>query len=230
MLSKNKERKLVALYPFTDDEVIAKQLGVGLWVIRKKAEELGLEKEDADEWTRVEIDYLVRNYKHFSNEVLSEEIGKSKMEVEHFAFRMGLSKNPDFFSNIIVTDEEKELVKEWGDEYSKQENGSSRGNFILGKILEIVFPMSQIVSEHPIGGLRLDFYIPRMELGFEFDGVQHKEHNSFFYETKADFHKAQNRDYQKSDMCQQMGIAIVRFGHDESLSVSLVRAKINEVL
>lgn len=229
LLSKNKERKLVELYPHTDDAMIAKILGVGVWLVRKKAEELGLVKEEADDWCDSDIDYLSVNYSKHSNDNLCERLCRSKMEIDHCAFRLGLSKNPDFFSNIVVTSEDKAIVKQWSDEYSRKENGSSRGNFLLGKILAEIFPLSQIQPEYSIGNLRLDFYIQRQLLGFEFDGIQHKEFNSFFYDSKADFIRAQNRDYDKSYMCEQMGIAIVRFSHDEDLSISLVRAKINEV-
>ncbi len=230
MLSKNKERKLVELYPHTDDADIAKILGTSLWVVRKKAEEMGLEKERAAEWSRVQVEYLVRNYKNFSNAVLSEELGKSKLEIEHFAFRMGLSKNPVFFVNIVNTPEETELIKQWNAEYNKQDFGYSRGNYVLGKILEHLFPYSTVTPEYPIGNLRLDFYIHRVSLGFEFDGIQHREFNNHFYETKADFIKAQNRDYRKSELCESMGIAIVRIADNEKLSFGLVKKKIEEAI
>jgi very-short-patch-repair endonuclease len=228
--SKKKERQLVELYPTTDDHDIARLLKLSVGFVRKKAEELGLEKEEPNDWTPHEIKLLMQLYSSTPNERISEIIGRSKMEIDHFAFRMGLSKSKDFFSNIAITSEEKELLKQWNDEYSNAEHGNSRGNFVLGKILEHMFPLSQIHPEYPIGGLRLDFYLPMLSLGFEFDGIQHKEYNSFFYKTKADFHRAQNRDYDKSELCESLGIAIVRFDHDEVLSISLVRAKIDEVL
>ncbi|RPK20038.1 hypothetical protein [Paenibacillus xylanexedens] len=230
MLSKNKERKLVELYPHTDDADIAKILGVSLWMVKKVAEGLGLEKESVREWTRREIDYLTAHYATTANAELARAFDRSKMEIEHFAFRMGLSKSKGFFVNIVNTPEEMELVKQWNDEYNKQDFGYSRGNHVLGKILEHLFPYSNVTSEYPIGNLRLDFYIQRVSLGFEFDGIQHREFNNHFYETKADFAKAQVRDYRKSELCESMGIAIVRFDDTEKLSFGLVKRKIEEAM
>jgi hypothetical protein len=229
MLSKNKERKLIELYGHTDDATIAKILGVPLYVVRKKAYDLGLEKEKDSNWTKDQIDTLVKWYPEHSNDYIAYGLMKTKFEIEHFAFRLGLSKSPNYFSNIIITSKERELVKQWNDEYTSADNGYSRGNYVLGKILAHEFPRTQITSEYPIGDLRLDFCIPRLFLGFEFDGVQHYEYNSFFYKTKADFLRAKSRDYAKSEMCENLGIAIVRFTHKEDLSISLLKAKLQEV-
>jgi very-short-patch-repair endonuclease len=228
--SKNKERKLVELYPTTDDHEIARILKLSVGFVRKKAEELELEKEDIDEWTPQEMKLLIEMYPNSSNESISEIVGRSKMEVDHYAFRMGLSKSKEYFSNIISTPHEEALAKHWNDEYSQKDHGNSRGNYILGNVLRHIFPLCQIHPEYPLGGLRLDFYMPTLSLGFEFDGIQHQEYNSFFYKTKDDFHKAQSRDYDKSEMAEALGIAIVRFSHDEQLSIALVRAKISEVV
>lgn len=228
--SKNKERKLAELYPTTDDYEIARILKLSVGFVRKKAEELGLEKEDLDEWTNQEMKLLVQLYPTTPNERISEIVGRSKMEVDHFAFRMGLSKSKEYFANISITERDKELVDGWNAEYDHKIHGNSRGNFVLEHILHHMFPSSVIQPEYTIGGLRLDFHLPTLSLGFEFDGVQHKEFNAFFYASKEDFQRAQGRDYSKSEMCESLGIAIVRFAHDEKLSIALVKAKINEVV
>ena len=230
MLSKNKERKLIEMYPLIDNVTIAKMLGTSIWVIKKKAEELGLKKEAVEEWIDQDIDYLMENYSSKHNQDLSVFLGRTKMEIDHFAFRMGLSKNKDFFSGVTISEEEKVTLKEWSSQYNRAEHGSSRGNFILGKILEVIFPMSQVYPEHPIGNLRLDLYVPRMCVGFEFQGVQHTEYNNFHYKTKADFFRAQVRDYKKSETCELLGIPVVYVSHDEELSISLIRAKLEQVM
>jgi hypothetical protein len=228
-LSKNKERKLVELYPNTDDIDIAKILGISIWLIKNKASELSLEKNlKSNAWSEEEISHIIQYYSHCGNSRLSEELGKSKMEIEHYAFRLGLSKDADFYSFLSISPEEKKLVDNWSNEYSK-ELGSSRGNFVLERILYYIFPFSQIKPEYPVGSLRLDFYLPTLGLGFEFQGIQHKEHNHHFYESERDFLKAQERDYKKSELCEQMNIPIVYLYHDEKLSIPLVKAKIDDL-
>lgn len=218
------------LYGSVDDAKLSKILGVGISFLQKKAEELELEKEEIEEWSDKDMELVVKLYSSTPNERLSELLGRSKMEIDHFAFRLGLEKNDEFFVNIFNTETELDLIDQWNEEYNKKEHGNSRGNFLLDKVLTYLFPRSQLLSEYPIGGLRLDFYLPSLAIGFEFDGIQHKEFNSFFYKTKADFVRAQNRDYSKSEMAEVLGIAVVRFSYNEELNIGLVRAKIAEVV
>jgi hypothetical protein len=228
--SKKKERQLESLYPNTDDIDVAKVLGLSVAFVRKKAKELGLEKQEVDQWTSADMKILEGLYPSKHNDQLSVIFGKSKMEIEHFAFRMGLSKNKDFFSNILITEEEKALLKEWEDAYSSKKMGNSKGNYMLKKILKHMFSLSKIHTEHPVGGLRLDLFLPSLNLAFEYQGIQHTEYNNFHYSSKADFHRAQARDYKKSEIAEAMGISIVYVYHYEKLSIALVNAKIDEIL
>lgn len=230
MISKNKERKLVDLYPHTEDSDIAKILGVSLWVVRATAENLGLEKERSNAWSDSEIGLLAANYTKLTNAELAASLGRTKMEIEHFAFRLGLVRDSEFYLPLSETEEERALVEEWNEEYNRKDFGYSRGNYVLGKILQHLFPHSIITAEYAIGKLRLDFFIQRVQIGFEFDGIQHREFNKFFYDTKADFLRAQVRDFKKSELCENMGIGVVRFSDKEKLSFGLVRRKIEEVV
>jgi hypothetical protein len=229
-LSKNKERELIKLYPKTEDADIAKIMGVSLWIIRKVADELGLKKAVSTEWDIFDITILDEKYPTTSNERLSSILNRSKMEIEHFAFRFGIEKDGNYFSDLITTDIEKAFVDKHNDLYTKKELGSSRGNYVLGQILDYLFPLHSRIPEYPIGNLRLDWYIPRLSIGLEYDGIQHKEYSQFFHGSEREFSKAQERDYEKSKLCEKMGIAIARFSHNEKLSIPLVRAKISEVI
>lgn len=229
-LSKKKERQLTKMYPSTDDKDIARILGVSEWMVRKVAAEKQLEKEDETQWYKTHVDRLIHMYPDMPNAIIAVELLKTKLEVEHQAFRLGLKKNESYFANIDSNDEERDLVKEWNDGYDSKKHGSSKGNYLLGLILDHMYPRYSIVPEQPIANLRIDWFIKELKIGFEFQGKQHVEFNRFHFETKHDFIRAQNRDYDKSYMCERMGIAIVYFYHDEDLSIDLVRAKIREVL
>jgi hypothetical protein len=206
-------------------------MGIPLWLIEKKAKELGLEKDSLGAYyvTRMQAKILEENYATRSNEELADALGISKSQVEHESFRLGLRKSKEFWSNIIITTEEQRLLKEWNDEYDHKLDGKSRGNFVLGKILAHLFPTYTLQPERPIGGLYIDWFIPDMKMGFEVQGSQHTEYNNFHFETKNDFKRAQSRDYDKSYLCEKSGISLVYLYHDEDLTISLVKEKINEV-
>jgi hypothetical protein len=229
-LSKKKERQLEKMYPNTDDKDIARILGISEWLVRKKAAELELEKETSEGLSATQIDFLVNHYSFHDNAVVAERLGISKAEVEHQAFRMGLQKNENFFRNILITYEEEQLVKQWNNEYTKAEHGSSKGNYVLGKILHHIYPNYTLTPELPMGGLFIDWFIKELKIGFEVQGSQHEEFNNFHYETKYDFIKAQSRDYDKSFMCEKSGIGIVYLYHDEKLSIPLIKAKVAEII
>jgi hypothetical protein len=229
-MSKKKERQLIQLYSNTDDTDIARILSVPKYLVRMKAEELGLQKEDEISWSPIDVFCLSENYRAISNEELSRLLQRPKAEIEHYAYRMGMRKNDSFWSNISITSEERELLSKWNNKYNSKKHGSSRGNFVLGKILIYLFPRYTLIPEYPIGGLRVDWVIKDLQIGLEFNGVQHSEYNTFFFETKADFERAKLRDYDKSYLCEKAGIGLVTFYHDEELSMALVKAKINEII
>jgi hypothetical protein len=239
-LSKKKERELIRLYPTTDESDIARILSISIWIVRKTAADLSLEKTDPTDWTQIDYFLLSENFRSMSNEELSKALKRPKAVIDHHAFRMGMRKSDAFWSNISITKEEKELLDQWNEEYDNKKYNAdmenygnvfnSRGNYVLGKILRHIFPMHTLIPEYPIGGLRIDWVIKGLQLGFEYDGIQHSEFNPFFHETKADFERAKIRDYDKSYMCEKIGLGLVRVYHNEDLTISLVKAKINEVL
>ncbi|MNS85087.1 hypothetical protein D3C72_1189400 [compost metagenome] len=230
LISKKKEKELIRLYPKMEDQDIAKILGVSEWVVRKKANDLGLVKEpDQGQISKEITDWLIDFYPSYRNDDISKMFSMSKSEIEHAAFRLGLRKNKDYFGTIQVTDEERILIKQWNDEYEFSSSANSRGNYVLGKILNYLFPMCSLYPEHPIGQLRIDWYVKERMIGFEFQGVQHEQFNAFHFETKYDFIKAQNRDFEKSYLCESVGISLVHIYHDENLSISLIKEKIADI-
>lgn len=228
--SKKKERMLKNMYGIIEDDKLKRILGMSNWLFENKIKELGLVKETVVEIDSVNIFLLIKDYKEMPNALLSNKLGIPKMIVEHNAFRLGLRKKDSYWANIFITAAESDMIEQWNTEYDHTIHGGSRGNYVLGKALKQMFPMHNIQPEYPIGGLRLDYYMSDMKIGFEYQGIQHEQFNNFHFATKDDFRKAQNRDYEKSSMCEAMGIPIVYIYHDESLTMSLLMAKISEVL
>lgn len=242
MWSKNKLRRLIKHYPYTDDAELARELKMSKAMVIAKAQELGLEKEEIVEqdlgeaklqeiepkWKSTELDLLTVYYSTNPNSALAKELGKTKFEIEHMAYRMGLKK-ADGYYNVTNSYAEDMVVKVLDDRYHIG-LAPSRGHYILGEILRTIYPNYHVIGEEPIEGLRIDWYMPQLKLAFEFHGKQHEVFNDFHYKNKFEFWRAQERDYEKSELCELEGIGLVRFYYNEKLSFGLVRAKIDDVL
>ncbi len=99
---------------------------------------------------------------------------------------------------------------------------SSAGEDQLFVLLKEYFPGKKIIKEYPLlNKLRVDFYIPDINAAFEYDGEQHDKYNSFFYKDKSDFYIAQNRDEQKKNICDKLGINLFRFNYKDKLTLGL---------
>jgi len=98
-------------------------------------------------------------------------------------------------------------------------------NLLYDLLLEI-FPRKKILREYTFSnGLRLDFYLPELNLAIEYDGIQHRQFVDFYYKHKADFYLAGNRDEQKEYICEQLGINVVHFSDQDKLTKELVEAR-----
>jgi len=99
----------------------------------------------------------------------------------------------------------------------------SRGEEKLYWLLKEYFPGRTIIKEYTFSNkLRLDFYLPELNLAYEADGPQHQKYIGHFHSSKSEFYIAQNRDEQKEYICQQLGINLVRFTDDQELTLELI--------
>lgn len=87
----------------------------------------------------------------------------------------------------------------------------SHGQADLIEQLGRLFPYLLVLPEHNVSsGLRVDVYIPSLKLGFEYDGVQHKEFVKFFHGTQENFEKGKTLDKNKEYLCHRQGIKLIR--------------------
>lgn len=114
---------------------------------------------------------------------------------------------------IFFTPDRKEIQKNIT-KYKRNPNKKSlsKAQAKLGTLIEQLYPNIPVYEEVPCFGtkLRLDFYVPFINLAFEFDGEQHKKFNIFFHGTKANWVRQRQRDKEKEYWCNINNIILVR--------------------
>ncbi len=109
----------------------------------------------------------------------------------------------------------------------------SKGAEELLEIVRELFPNQRVELEHNVvsqGALFLDIYLPRLNIAFEYDGVQHFEYNEHFHGNKENFLKARRRDNEKDEQCEQQGITLIRVAYNEEMTKELVLGKLEKMI
>jgi hypothetical protein len=102
---------------------------------------------------------------------------------------------------------------------------------IKALLFELYGKATHIVEEHQVGyKLRLDYYIPSLGFAVEYHGRQHEEFVSHFHGDAEGFDDAKRRDRKKIELCAEQNIALVVVWYHETLTVELLKSKINEAL
>lgn len=94
----------------------------------------------------------------------------------------------------------------------------SRGEEFLAHILKqanIFFIQEKTFPDLRKNLLRFDFYIPKMNLLIEWDGLQHFEQVEFFQKTKKEFLRGKENDRKKNAYCLAKGIKLIRIPYWE---------------
>ena len=109
----------------------------------------------------------------------------------------------------------------------------SKGAKKLLEIVQQIYPNHRIELEYNVaerGALFVDIYLPRLQIGFEYDGVQHFEYNEHFHSSRENFIQAKRRDAEKDQRCEEKGITLVRVAYNEDMNRELIVSKIEEAL
>jgi len=105
---------------------------------------------------------------------------------------------------------------------------SSHGQTLLRRYLELLLAntrMEENVRPDWLRGLELDFYFPRLEIAFEFQGDQH--YAPVF--GQASFEAQRVNDQIKRRLCKERGIELIRL-HAADLHLGKIRRSIRRIL
>jgi hypothetical protein len=100
----------------------------------------------------------------------------------------------------------------------------------LGSILYKLYP-SIYIKRHDrkkLNGLELDYYIPELQIAFEYDGEQHFDKNLCENIFQSNFEELQKRDRKKNIKCRDLGIKLIRIKYDEPLTLRHIKKKLKE--
>jgi very-short-patch-repair endonuclease len=104
---------------------------------------------------------------------------------------------------------------------------------LLAALTEL-FPNDVIVEQMPLkvgrSTLFVDFVIKDKKLAFETDGRQHDEYVEHLHGDAEGFKASKLRDVLKECALEELGYTLVRFKHNESVTVKSVRKRLLDSL
>ena len=108
----------------------------------------------------------------------------------------------------------------------------SKGEVGLLDILHELYPNHKIEEQVPFHGMYLDFYIPRLRICFEYDGIQHFKQSALYHKTGTEgaynFEAGLARDRAKDRYAKDEYIYMIRIGYKTKLTTDNIRRIIDE--
>ena len=102
----------------------------------------------------------------------------------------------------------------------------------LFSILKAMYPNEKVIQHYRpqmLEGLELDIFVKGLNLGIEYQGIQHYQPMEHLGGVRA-LEKTMERDLKKKALCEELGITLVYFHYDEVLSVDGVHQRVKEAL
>lgn len=155
------------------------------------------------------------------NEFLVDLLLESTMSITEIAKELDVKVNE-------LNKRINRLGLSWAKERHKK---MSRGQTALTSIVKKLLPGENILNEFHIGDkLKLDVYCPKYQIAFEYHGRQHFFYTQRFFDSRYEFEQAQKRDMKKIEICKQMGITLVVFRYNDTLTEQAVYDRIIDAL
>lgn len=103
---------------------------------------------------------------------------------------------------------------------------------LLFQLISEILPGEKLIRHCKPGildNLELDIFIPRLNIGIEYQGVQHFKPIQH-WGGKAALERTKERDSRKSILCRDNAIKLIYFYYTEELSSTLVKAKLTPLI
>jgi hypothetical protein len=102
---------------------------------------------------------------------------------------------------------------------------------LLFQLIQLLLPTERIHRHHRplwLEGLELDIYIPRLNLGFEYQGQQHAKPVEHWGGRRA-LESQKVRDRKKKQLCAEYGCRLIEIWYDDPISIELIRERMISV-
>jgi len=187
---------------------------------------------------RIVFAYDVRSHKrHFWEDsgrfniplMSKEEWEREGYQTDELVFKDGVLRRDVPFT-IIGEFRIGEVKKEEHKVYDLIEKKQFRQEEKLFKILREIFP-NEFIKRHDrkkLKGLELDFFIHKLNLGFEYDGEQHFDKKLCEEVFHSNFYDLQQRDKKKNHLCRNKNITLIRIKYNEPLNKRYIKKKLKE--
>lgn len=176
-----------------------------------------------------------------SDEVLALHTSLVELMQQREILVKTIDTNKEAFAQLRLLDKQSGKVKRSIERFFENEARQWFGFRLVGdawvsetllfQAIQIILPKDNILRHYRpdwLEGLELDVYIPRLNIGFEYQGQQHAKPVKHWGGKKAlDYQKA--RDRKKRQLCAKNGCKLIEVWYDEPMTVEFIREKMRSV-
>ncbi len=189
------------------------------WYIKKQGYEwgMGTNRINKELCPQEILDLLEIGHEEYFQMIRDNE----EFTEEMYELKKKYQKQQRKIKNII----ENEVREKFG---HKKVGEAWTSETILFYIIESLFPENTILRHyHPdfLDGLELDIFIKELNIGIEYQGIQHYQPVKHWGGQEA-LEKLQERDKRKKKICDSLGIKLIYFNYDENLDNDFILNKI----
>jgi hypothetical protein len=193
------------------------------WYINKQAFEFGVKPVSFQMLDNSCPDELFENVEIQKQEFINKYIYLSEDELLLLKAHDSIYQSQTRKIGIII---ENEVRVKFG---FKKVGEAWANETLLYQIISQLYPKKKVLRHcrpYFLEHLELDVYIPELQLGFEYQGIQHFEPVEHWGGKRA-LKQVQQRDKRKNKLCNSNGIKLIYFYYYEELTKELIKSKIN---
>lgn len=166
----------------------------------------------------VSMEFFIRNWKYCEYYIGSEPVYHNELDCYIRNILKGVT-----FSDIQMINPKAEI---------KNRRGKWVHEKLLFDIISSIFPKYNVQFHYRadwLENLELDIYIKEINLGFEYQGIQHYQVVAHWGGENG-LKKRQSNDARKKELCKANGVTLIYFDYTEVLTKANVKAKIAKAL